>query len=103
MPFALIIIGTVFLVAGVRDKSDELLTLLKSDFTGPDNFLYWMVSILLIGAIGYIKPAQPFSRAFLVLLIVVLFLTNGNPKLNGGGFFAKFNSQLFGNTPNTKG
>ena len=101
MPFVLIIVGVVFLVSGVRGTSSELLSLLRSDFTGPNNFLYWLLSILVIGAIGYIEPLKPVSRAFLALLIVVLFLTAGNTKNGGGGFFAQFNSQLFTPNPST--
>lgn len=89
MPFALILVGIVLVVAAVRNTSDVLFTTVKGDFTGTDNFAYWLVSILIIGALGYIKPLAPLSRAFLALLVVVLFLSNG-------GFFSKFNQQVFG-------
>lgn len=92
MPFALLIVGVVLIVAAVRDTTDVLFTLVKGDFTGSNGktpITYWMASILLIGAIGYIKPLQPLSRIFLVLLVVVLVLSHG-------GLFDKFNAQLFG-------
>lgn len=92
MPFALIIIGTVLLVAAVRNTiggPDGLFTLLKNDFTGSNNFTYWVVSLLIIGAIGYIPTMRPLSRWFLALVIVVLFISQG-------GFFSKFNLQAFG-------
>lgn len=88
MPFVLIIVGIVLVVASVRNTTDVLFTQVKGDFTGPNNFTYWMASILLIGAIGYIKPLQPLSRAFLVLVVVVLVLSHG-------GLFAQLNAQLF--------
>lgn len=94
MPFALIIVGVVLLVAAVRDTiggQDGLFTLLKNDFTGQNNFSYWLVSILIIGAVGYIPTLKPLSRMFLALVIIVLFISQG-------GFFSKFNRQAFGSS-----
>lgn len=89
MPFALILVGVLLVVAAVRDTTDKLFALVKGDFTGPNNYTYWMASILLIGALGYVKALQPLSRIFIVLLVVVLVLSHG-------GLFDKFNQQLFG-------
>lgn len=89
MPFALIIIGTVLLVSSVRNTQGDLYTLVKGDFTGDNNYLYWMVSILVIGAVGYIPTLKPLSRMFLGLVILVLFLSHG-------GIFEQLNAQLFG-------
>lgn len=89
MPFALLIIGIVLITSAVRNTSDQLFALIKGDFSGDHNFLYWMVLILILGALGYIDALRPLSRIFMVLVIVVLFLSNG-------GFFQKFNQQLFG-------
>lgn len=91
MPFALLFVGIVLVVAGVRNQQDTLFTLVKGDFTGQSNFLFWVVSLIAIGAIGYIPKLKPISTAFLALVIVVLFLTKGV------GFFSKFN-QALGNT-----
>lgn len=87
MPFALAIIGIALLVAGIRDTQDDLFALVKGDFTGDNNFFYWVVSILIVGAIGYITKFKPVSVAFLTLLIVVLFLRKG-------GFFTQFQSAI---------
>jgi hypothetical protein len=89
MPFAFGLIGTVFVIAGVRGSSADLLTLLKGDLTGSNNFVYWIISIAVIGAIGYVKDFQPLSRAFLVLVVVVLVLAE-DKKSGSGGFFVKF-------------
>jgi hypothetical protein len=99
MPFLFIIIGTIMLTAAVRNTvsdftdtagrtTDGLVTLIKDDFTGPGNFVYWVVSIMLIGAIGYIKPLEPVSRMFLVLVIIVMFIGNK------GKVFQQFNDAL---------
>jgi hypothetical protein len=87
MPFALLIVGVVLVVASVRDTQGDLYTLVKGDFTGPNNFIYWMISILIVGALGYIPSLQKLSRLFLVLILVGLLL-------NRKGFFAQFQQQI---------
>jgi len=88
MPFAFLIIGVVLVVAGVRDKTSELFTLLKQDFSGKTSFEVWALAILVIGGLGYIQKLQGLSRAFMALVLLVLFLSNG-------GFFQQFNAQIF--------
>ena len=83
MSFALGILGIIVLVAGVRNKQDNLFKLVKGDFTGQNNFIFWMISIFAIGAVGYIPRLKPISSAFLALVVVVLFLRRGT------GFFAQ--------------
>jgi predicted transporter len=89
MPLAFVIVGILFLVAAVRGKqySDELLTTVKSDFTGPGNFFYWGIALFVIGAVGYYKPLRSASNAFLTLVVVVLFFSNR-------GFFQSFMDQI---------
>lgn len=94
MPFALLIIGAVLLVSAVRNSQDDLFKLVTGDFTGQGNFVFWVVSLLIIGGIGYIPRLKPISDGFLVLVLVVLFLTRGNPSGVGGGFFSKFTQAL---------
>lgn len=94
MPLALVLLGVLFLTAAVRGNkcngqqcSDLLFTTLKSDFTGPNNFIYWGLALFIIGAAGYYKPLKPLSNAFLGLVILVLFISNK-------GFFQKFADQI---------
>jgi len=89
MPFLFLIVGTVMIVSAARGTNNDLVALLKADFTGQNNFLYWLVSILIIGAVGYIPDLKPVSRAFLVLVVIVLFLENG-------GVFTQFTAALKG-------
>lgn len=86
MPIAFLLFGSAFVIAGVRGTDDQLLNLLKGDFSGEPNFISWMLALLFIGAVGYIEPLKPISRAFLVLVILVLIVHNG-------GFFKKFQQQ----------
>lgn len=94
MAFALIFIGALLAVSAVRGTTSQLGALVRSDFTGQGNFIWWVAVVLAIGAIGYIRPLQALSKAFLGLIIVVLLLSKGNPiKMPQGGFFAQlFNS-----------
>lgn len=94
MPFALLIIGIWLLVSGVRNTQDMLFALLKGDFTGQDNFIFWLIAILIIGAIGYVPKLKPISTGFLVLIILVLFLKKGSSTGLGGGFFSQFISGI---------
>lgn len=103
MPFALLIIGLVLLTTAVRGTQDDLFTLVKKDFTGQNNFIYWVVSILIIGSLGYVPKLKSFSVAFLGLVIIVLVLTKGNPNGIGGGFFNQFTAQLKSTTVPTTG
>lgn len=91
MAYALMTVGIILLIASVRNTQGDLFALLKGDFTGQNNFIYWVLSILIIGSLGYIPKLKSLSTAFLGLVIVVLFLKKGNPINNaGGGFFNQF-------------
>lgn len=87
MPFVLIIVGLIVFVAAIRGTIGTLGSLLYGDFTGSNSFLYWAVSILVIGAVGYIKALKGLSDSFILLLVIVLFLSNR-------GFFAQFTNAL---------
>lgn len=87
MPFALVLIGILLVVVGFQDTYKQLGTQVQKDFTGPGNFVYWIISIGVIGALGYVKELQTFSRITLGLIILVLFLSNK-------GFFNQFNSAI---------
>jgi hypothetical protein len=87
MPMALIVMGVVFLTAAIRGTQNDLFAVLKDDFTGPGNFLYWGLSLFVIGAIGYYRPLRPVSNSFMLLVVLVLFLSHKN-------FFARFMDQI---------
>lgn len=93
MPFVLVIIGIVLLISAAKGTHTQLFTLLKGDFTGPNNFIYWILAILLIGAIGYIPKLKPLSVTFLVLVILTLFLSRQ-------GFFTQFTAAIGTTTTN---
>jgi hypothetical protein len=75
------------IVSAVRGTQTQLLALLKADVTGKNNYIYWSIAILGIGAVGYIKELKPFATALLVLVVVVLFL-------DSKGVFTQFVSAI---------
>lgn len=83
MPLVLIGSGLILVLVGLNNGSAKLYQLLANDFTGPKNFVYWFLAILILGALGYIPTLEKLSRLFLILVLVVLFLDNG-------GFFSQF-------------
>lgn len=85
MPFALAIIGITIFVTAIRGTTSTLFGLIKDDFTGNGNFIYWVLSILVIGSVGYVKRLQPVANIFLALVMIVLLIGAGNK-----GFFAQF-------------
>jgi hypothetical protein len=87
VPLALLTAGIIFIIVSVRGTQKELFDTLRSDFTGPNNFLEWGVALFVIGAIGYYKPLKPVSTAFMTLLVIVLFISNK-------GFFQAFMQQI---------
>lgn len=91
MPLALLMIGVMLIVAALRGTERELFALIKSDFTGPNNFIFWVLSLYLISALGYIPQLRKLSNTFLVLVVLALFLSNK-------GFFAKFMGAINGTT-----
>lgn len=97
MPFALLIIGAVTLISAVKNTQGDLVGLIKKDFSNSDgqpSFIYWLVAILVIGAVGYIPKIKPLSVAFLGLLVLVMFLAKGDPSKASGGFFEKFTQAI---------
>src|SRR5215831_12537415 len=93
MPFVLILAGVVLLISAVRNTQQDLFFLLSNDFTGPNNFIYWFISILIIGAVGYIPKMKPISDGFLILVIVSLFVRKG---AQGQSFITMFENQIAG-------
>lgn len=90
MPLALLVIGVVFLAAAIRGTHRDLFDVLKDDFTGPNNFILWGLALFIIGAVGYYKPLRPLSNSFMVLVVVMLFLSHE-------GFISRFMQQVRGN------
>ena len=94
MPILFIGSGLALVLTGVKGDPGALWELLAGDFTGQNNFIYWMISILALGSLGYVDSLRQMSRLFLALVVVVLLLDNK-------GFFAQL--QSFINSTQTEG
>lgn len=84
MPFALILIGAIIAVAGIRDTygitqpdgTPGLWGLIRGDFTTHGGFLVWVAAIAAIGALGYVPRLKPLSVALMTLVLLVLIISN---------------------------
>lgn len=94
MPFALLSIGILLLVVAVRDQQQAFVALVGGDFSGPGNFLYWVVALALVGAIGYVPKAKPVSTLFIVLILLVLVLKRGTATGTTPGVFQQLVNAL---------
>lgn len=90
MPFALLTIGLLLIVVGFQNTYKAFGTQLVSDFSGQNSFLLFMLAIMAVGAIGYVKTLETFSRTLLGLIVIALFIG----AVNKGGFFSNFQSGL---------
>jgi hypothetical protein len=87
MPLLFIGSGIVLVFVGLNGNAAQLYSLLAGDFQGQNSFVYWMLAMLILGALGYIKGLENLSKMFLILVIIVLLLDNG-------GFFNQFQKFL---------
>jgi hypothetical protein len=76
MPFALLAMGLLLVITAYNNTQAILSAQLKKDISGTTGFIYWIAAIVIVGAIGYIKPLETVSRVFLALILVILLLTN---------------------------
>jgi hypothetical protein len=88
MPFVLAALGIVFLVVSIQGTQGTLYGLLKSELTGKDSFIPWVLAIVLLGLAGYIKTIRPVTNALIGLVFLVMILVNGK------GFFGALNKAI---------
>ena len=99
MPLFILVIGIILVVAGINNKIPELVGLVKEDFKPTDGstpFYLWVMAIIGVGALGYIKPLKGFSTGFLALILLVILLAQQKRGGVNGGFFDKFTQALKG-------
>lgn len=80
MPFILLLIGAVIIIAAFNNTQGDLATALESDVPP---FLKWALAIVGVGAIGWIPGMQAVSRWLLALVLVVIVLKNYAAALAG--------------------
>ncbi len=67
---------------------------MQGDFSGPNNFLYWMVAIIAIGSLGYVKELRTLSHYFLALILLAILLTRKTGVEQGITFFSNLVSGI---------
>lgn len=75
-----IIVAIILIVSAVRNTQATLFTALETDVP---EFGRWFLAIIVIGAIGYVPVFRKPARALLLLILVVLFVKNGQAIVNG--------------------
>jgi hypothetical protein len=94
MPFALVVVGLIMIVVGVRGTQKEFGAQLASDFTGDGNFIWWLASLGAVGAVGYVPQLRQFSIAFMTLIIIAMLIAQQKAGGASGGFFEKLSQAL---------
>jgi hypothetical protein len=73
VPFVLLLIGAVALVAAMRNTQGDLATALETDVPA---FGKWGLAIVGVGALGWVEGMRTISRGLVALVLVVLVLVN---------------------------
>jgi len=101
MPIIILFAAILLIAAGLNNKINNLVTLLGEDFVPSDNtipFGIWLLAIIFIAAIGFVKDLRGIANGFLVLLFLGIILA-ANKSSGTGGFFAEFSRSF--NPPKT--
>lgn len=94
MPFALVFIGLILIVTGVRGTYAQLGKMVAVDMTGANGgsgFLLWGAAIGGVGAIGAVPQFRTFSHAAMALILISIVLSKSNAT-----FFTNAINQLKG-------
>jgi uncharacterized membrane protein HdeD (DUF308 family) len=86
MAFAISAIGLIMVLTGINNTYAQFAAELQNDFgTG---YLKWAAAMLIVGAFGYIPELKTLSIAFMVLILLSIFLSNK------GGVFGQVTQAL---------
>jgi len=88
MPFVLIIVGTVMLVAAVQGTQAQLGSQIATDGQG---FLKYAIAVGAVGAVGYVSDLRTISRLFMALILISLVLSNSK---SGTGLIGNFQNAI---------
>ena len=95
MPFIALVIGSILVVAAIRDNHGTLFAALAVDIPA---YVTWGAAILAIGAIGFVPNLKPVSRALMTLILIVLILNNYQSILSDFTKVSKPGSDASGST-----
>lgn len=80
MPFILIIVAGLMIMAAWNNSVGNLMTELETDVPG---FLKWFLALAVVGGLGYVPGMERFSKMLLGLVMLVLVLSNWTQILAG--------------------
>lgn len=80
MPIFSLLLGVLFIVAGIRGNARDIFSQLKDDASG---FLALGAAIMVLAILGASDTFRPISKGLLFLLFVVYLLNNGNAVIKG--------------------
>jgi hypothetical protein len=89
MPFALLLIGIILIVAAYNSAQGQLFSAVEQDIPG---FFKWGVAIAAILGAGFVPGLRTPSRWLLGLVLLVIFLKNYQNILDGFTTFAQSGS-----------
>jgi hypothetical protein len=89
-----LVIGAIVVIAAIRNSHRALGAALMQDVPA---FMVWGAAIVAVGAIGFIRPMQPVSRALMALVITVIILRNYKGII--GGFQSAWQTPASGDAP----
>lgn len=91
MAWAFLLVGFMVVVSAYKGTQKDLFQLLKADFSGSDNFFYWVTAIVVLVAIGTFQKIRPVTDAFLALVIIVIVIRQYQ---SGRDLFGEFVEQV---------
>lgn len=71
MPLALLAIGALAVITGIKGNQATVMAQLESDLTGSGSFIYWIAAIIVLAIIGRVAGFPDAAKAFIALIIVV--------------------------------
>lgn len=75
MPFSLIIIGLILIIAGYNGTQDKLFGMISKVFKEADGFAAWVLISIILGVLASIKEIREPVNAFIILLCIGLVVT----------------------------
>lgn len=90
MPFILIVIGAILIIAAFNGTHTDLARHLEQDIPG---FFKWLIAIVAIAALGFVPGLRTPSRYLLALVLMVIFLVNYQRIIDGFKNFANTGTQ----------
>lgn len=83
MPFVFAVLGVLLLVIAIQGTQAEAFAMLRKEFSGSKSFVVFASAIVILGALAYIRPIRPIAFGMIGLVLLAMFLKNGNTFIAG--------------------